>query len=349
MLTIISFIIDNCCRRRIPPRTLIRLAHGYYDSETIQQLASDADGINLLHHPPQWAVASSIESDYIAKKRLKAAQTKLKEDQLKSEHSKSKSDELAHEAKYPHAVVAAGIGPDGDGDARRRKKRRKLLRTGAIFVGVLSIVLSMVDRDMFILPFSSNFKFTKVNAKPIVSVLHRSDKLQLKRKNARLSEPGTDFVDSIYQTESYENEPFYDEDGLPVDVIVIPRPPKEMPNESNKNEEQMKAQRPEETMKVDPFHEEVGDSNTFIRIRNFAQSYIIPDRNGITKESNPVQVVTALIQQHKVKPMIFYMQSKSLVSNLDTKELLHSVWREARMMAEIAKEALSDEAEIVLL
>lgn len=273
-------------------------------------------------------------------------------------------------------MVAAGLGPDGDGDTRSRKKRRKLLSRGAVFVGFLSIVLSMVDKNMFYLPFSSNV--TKVNAKSVVSVLHRSDKLHPNKENTRLSKAGKDYVVAVDAKASFDNETLHEEERSPVDFIVISEPPKKMPNDPKpKNEsdhlktinpkgveEQVEAdgslhahnklQIPMEPMRVDPTHEELDGSDTLRKMTNLAKGYIMPERNGKTKDfigdtSSPVPILTAFIQQYKVKPVAFYLETKSAVSNLDIKKLRYSVSREVKMMVEITKEALSDEAEIVVL
>ena len=89
----------------------------------------------MLHEPQAWAVASYIESDIPSKKRKKSL-SKMQEVQTKSGDVKSKKNRLAMESAYPHSIISAGIGPDGDGDVIRRRKRRKLLRTSAIVVGV---------------------------------------------------------------------------------------------------------------------------------------------------------------------------------------------------------------------
>ena len=137
-------------RRRIPPRSLVPLAHKYYDTERMQQLAGDVEAINFLNSPPEWALASTIEPDSpLKKKRRKKGSSKNEEERLipiAEVQQKSKQEALIKEVKYPRAVVAAGIGPDGDGDVRRRRKRRKRMRTGAIVIGVLSILIGMVGQ-----------------------------------------------------------------------------------------------------------------------------------------------------------------------------------------------------------
>ena len=144
-------------RRRIPPRSLVPLAHKYYDTERMQQLAGDVEAINFLNSPPEWALASTIEPDSpLKKKRRKKGSSKNEEERLipiAEVQPKSKQEALIKEVKYPRAVVAAGIGPDGDGDVRRRRKRRKRMRTGAIVIGVLSILIGMMGQFV---PSSSN-------------------------------------------------------------------------------------------------------------------------------------------------------------------------------------------------
>ena len=106
----------------------------------------------MLHEPQAWAIAPFIESD-ISTKRRKKNVSKSQEVQTNNGDLKSKKNRLAMESAYPHSIISAGIGPDGDGDVIRRRKRRKLLRTSAIVVGVLSILLGMVDRGFMRLPF----------------------------------------------------------------------------------------------------------------------------------------------------------------------------------------------------
>ncbi len=140
----------------------MRLAHRHYDHETIQELASDADTIKMLQPPPAWALSSTIESDKAIKRRLREMKVKSMGKNSGSnttiDHEEdSKGQEVgkggvAHESRYPHAVIAAGIGPDGDGDVLRRKRRRKLLRNGAILFSVVAILCGIVQRDLLDTP-----------------------------------------------------------------------------------------------------------------------------------------------------------------------------------------------------
>jgi hypothetical protein len=63
---------------------------------------------------------------------------------------------IQYESNYPHAFIASGIGPDGDGDIRRKRRRKKLLRTGSIVVGCAAILFGFVfSRDYIPLSFST--------------------------------------------------------------------------------------------------------------------------------------------------------------------------------------------------
>ena len=344
----------------MPPRTLIRLAHRYYDSETIQQLASDADEINLLRQPPDWAVASSIESDYIAKKRLKAAKAELKEESMKSDQANSKKKEHSHKVKYPHAVVAAGIGPDGDGDARRRKKRRKLLRTGAISVGILSVLLGVISRNMFYrLPSSG--RVTQVEATAFISVVHRSDKLQPKIEVQRLSKSTQNVVVDVVVVEP----PIREEEIIPVDTTALSKPLQDMPNKPELREEpNFDKVVPEESSERASISSNTQGSSTIVIEKKIVPKYVrevnhIHDEveestavgsriSSITKNmdpieaSSPMKLFTAFIKHHKRISMQIYMETRDVVSNLDTKELRDSMGREVSLMVETRKDALAN-------
>ena len=168
----------------------MRQAHRYYDAETMQELAGDASAINFLNAPPAWAIASTIKSDLLrpSKRRSRGTQKGLKSNanvnpnavHLPKVAAKSmKQKALAQELKYPHAVIAAGIGPDGDGEVRKRRMRRKMLRTGAIVIGVLSILIGVVDRGMFSVPYSSTFSSSSKSQSPVFDLVRRSEEVSV--------------------------------------------------------------------------------------------------------------------------------------------------------------------------
>ena len=92
---------------------------------------------------------------------------------MKTKSTKQKA--LAQEFKYPHAVIAADIGPDGDGEVRKRRMRRKMPRTGAIVIGVLSILIGVVDRGMFSVPYSSTSSSSSKSRNPVFDLDAVSD------------------------------------------------------------------------------------------------------------------------------------------------------------------------------
>ena len=170
----------------------MRQAHRYYDAETMQELAGDASAINFLNAPPAWAIASTIKSDLLRPSKRRSRGTQKAQNQKSNANvnanavhlpkvaAKSmKQKALAQEFKYPHAVIAAGIGPDGDGEVRMRRKRRKMMRTGAIVIGVLSILIGVVDRGMFSVPYSSTFSSSSKSQSPVFDLVRRSEEVSV--------------------------------------------------------------------------------------------------------------------------------------------------------------------------
>lgn len=125
----------------------------------MNQLSNDLSSISLLHNPPDWAIASSAPSDNLRKrsKGHEPFQNSTKNiNQKKRSRSLSMKEMIQYESNYPHAFIASGIGPDGDGDIRRKRRRKKLLRTGSIVVGCAAILFGFVfSRDYIPLSFST--------------------------------------------------------------------------------------------------------------------------------------------------------------------------------------------------
>lgn len=137
----------------------------------MKQLANDLQSINLLHNPPEWAIASTAPSDNLkVRKRSNGQENHLQHGnatiaQKKRGYSLPKKEMIQYESNYPHAFIASGIGPDGDGDIRRKKRRKKMLRTGSIVVGCAAIFLGFVFSREYI-PLS----FSKTTSKPKIHV-----------------------------------------------------------------------------------------------------------------------------------------------------------------------------------
>lgn len=125
----------------------------------MKHLSNDLSSISLLHNPPDWAIASSAPSDNLRKrsKGHEPFQNSTKNiNQKKRSRSLSMKEMIQYESNYPHAFIASGIGPDGDGDIRRKRRRKKLLRTGSIVVGCAAILFGFVfSRDYIPLSFST--------------------------------------------------------------------------------------------------------------------------------------------------------------------------------------------------
>jgi hypothetical protein len=125
----------------------------------MKHLSNDLSSISLLHNPPDWAIASSAPSDNLRKrsKGHEPFQNSTKNiHQKKRSRSLSMKEMIQYESNYPHAFIASGIGPDGDGDIRRKRRRKKLLRTGSIVVGCAAILFGFVfSRDYIPLSFST--------------------------------------------------------------------------------------------------------------------------------------------------------------------------------------------------
>ena len=172
----------------------------------------------MLHEPQAWAISPYIESDISSKTRKKNA-SKSQEVERKNDDVKSKENRLALESAYPNSIIASGIGPDGDGDVIRRRKRRKLLRTSAIVVGVLSIFLGMVDRGFMRLPLGLT-GIQRADANPTeIIVGHRSsssdandgnEKMQSTAFMARLQ----DVKDVEIEDDSVSSGSSEDEEGI---------------------------------------------------------------------------------------------------------------------------------------
>lgn len=125
----------------------------------MKQLSNDLSSISLLHNPPDWAIASTAPSDNLRKRskghdHFQNGPTNI--NQKKRTCSLSKKEMIQYEFNYPHAFIASGIGPDGDGDIRRKRRRKKLLRTGSIVVGCAAIFFGFVfSRDFIPLSFTT--------------------------------------------------------------------------------------------------------------------------------------------------------------------------------------------------
>lgn len=326
-------------RRRIPPRRLIRLAHRYYDSETIQQLAGNADKINMLQRPPEWATSATIMSDDAAKKVYRYDNCSKEKD--------FKKGELSQEMKYIHAVIAAGIGPDGDGDAIKRKKRRKIVRTSAIIVGIASVLLGMVERQVLISPFK--FSVTKADANYVGSISRRSD---FYPSQHNYKSPGSNM-----KTEDYtEDKPLEFDVTTSMDLLKFIEP-------NNKDsfhyeefdvhlnaESEGTLQETEASISKDTLDRSNQGERTSAQA--LSTSELLLDKAS-SKKSNPLKIAFKFVRNNKLKPMELgqqlYKEAKSAIRRIDSNVIRHYITNEVTSFAKTTKEALAEEADILLL
>lgn len=139
---------------KIPPRNLINLARRYHTEITLKPLVAQASTIALLQPPPSWGLASSAESDWVLKQKMREERglTKLNRHQRKNrlkQHQELSSTTLtALPKKRPRplssqAIIASGTGPDGLAEARLLlKKRQMLVRSVAVVVLSVFVVLA---------------------------------------------------------------------------------------------------------------------------------------------------------------------------------------------------------------
>lgn len=142
------------CRHKIPPRNLLNLAQRYHNNVTLQPLMAESSSIALLQPPPSWGLASNMDSDWVIRARiLKEQGTKLNRHQRKNRkklgngtdymndnETASISTNMSEKGdKPPHkppllAVIASGTGPDGRAEARKLKKKRKVLTQSVVVI-----------------------------------------------------------------------------------------------------------------------------------------------------------------------------------------------------------------------
>lgn len=149
----------------------------------MKQLTNDLDSISLLHDPPEWAVASTTESDDTRMRKRVIGQQKDDHDgnrtiiKRKGKRTLTKKEMIRYESYYPHAFIASGIGPDGDGDIRRGKRRKKLLRTGSIVVGCAAIFFGFIFSREYI-PSSFHSPHPTISVEPVRNEMIFSNTLE---------------------------------------------------------------------------------------------------------------------------------------------------------------------------
>ena len=123
---------------------------------------TESSSIALLQHPPSWGLASSADSDWIVRQRmLKEQGTKLNRYQRKkrkkldyiNESSPVMSADYSEKGDKPplKAVIASGTGPDGRAEARKLRKKRKILAQSVAII-VFSLVALLGKSYFFSTP-----------------------------------------------------------------------------------------------------------------------------------------------------------------------------------------------------
>ena len=149
-------------RRRIPPRKLVTLSKRYFLDDTLQPLLAQSSSIALLKPPPSWALSPVAPSDE-ALRQCSLGEVKLSsppQNQLSTEEETTnlvpQVDDKAGYIKLVssegariqtvQAVIASGLGPDGDNEARlkKRRRKRKMQLMATVGVGVLAVAIAFM-------------------------------------------------------------------------------------------------------------------------------------------------------------------------------------------------------------
>lgn len=151
--------------RRIPPRKLISLARTFARDQGMKLPFEEAPSISLFQQPPLWAVANSAPSlqsikvqspDLFSNSMRMKKKRKLREEISISGGANSAVNYecVSEPKKYKQsntsfAIIAAGLGPDGDGDKQRARRL-------SIFTGISILALTVC---YWIIPFKMNSLF----------------------------------------------------------------------------------------------------------------------------------------------------------------------------------------------
>ncbi|GFH52626.1 hypothetical protein CTEN210_09102 [Chaetoceros tenuissimus] len=300
--------------RRVPPRKVLDISRKYFDADTIHELLDSSNVVNMLHEPQAWATAPFIESDISSKRRKKNA-SKSQEVQTKSGDLKSKKNRLALESAYPHSIIASGIGPDGDGDVIRRRKRRKLLRTSAIVVGVLSIVLGMVDRGFMRLPLGLT-GIQRADANPTETIVgHRSSSSDTKAVNTR--ENPTAFITALQEEE------------------VMNKDDKSASSYSSEDEDDGDQTLANTSIEKDAGMDTISSTSIKKKERLQGAESIQSPKQLLVKQSYMVQT--------------FLKDTLEKIQSIDKEELRRNFVEDAKTIVNAARYALDEDAEVVVL
>jgi hypothetical protein len=128
---------------------------------------TESSSIALLQPPPSWGLASHADSDWVVRQRLQKEQgTKLNRHQRKNrkklgigtdysfdENSSVMSTYYSEKGDRPpfQAVIASGSGPDGRAEARKLRKKRKMMIQSVVVI-VFSVVALLGKSYLFSTP-----------------------------------------------------------------------------------------------------------------------------------------------------------------------------------------------------
>ncbi|KAL7538043.1 hypothetical protein ACHAXR_010136 [Thalassiosira sp. AJA248-18] len=150
---------------KIPPRNLINLAQRYHTEITLQPLMAQSSSIALLQPPPAWGLATHTDSDWVLRQKIReeSGLTKLNRHQRKVrlkqqmggsgdfEYAGSSASTSTHpllEKPSIQAIIASGVGPDGRADARKMRKKRRMIGR-SVAVVVISMLVALAKNYFF--------------------------------------------------------------------------------------------------------------------------------------------------------------------------------------------------------
>mmetsp|Transcript_59525 Transcript_59525/g.88407 ORF Transcript_59525/g.88407 Transcript_59525/m.88407 type:complete len:798 (+) Transcript_59525:1129-3522(+) len=147
--------------RRIPPRNLMRLARRYYINTPSEHLLDESSSIALFQPPPSWGLASEAPTDeWILDQQEQESQDGLPSHRrpIRNEidcgcgnGGINKADTDGAKKRFFDALVASGMGPDGE-EEDRLKRRRKLIIRRSIAVAMISISWALLRSDLLPTP-----------------------------------------------------------------------------------------------------------------------------------------------------------------------------------------------------
>lgn len=155
-------------RHKIPPRNLVNLAQRYHTEITLQPLMAQTSSIALLQPPPSWGLAPRADSDWVLRQRMREeyGSTKLnrhqRKNRLKQQGSFGDAASVHPLLDEPpvRSLIASGTGPDGRAEARKLRKKRRMMARGVAVV-ILSVLVALARNYLARRPLASSQQLTK--------------------------------------------------------------------------------------------------------------------------------------------------------------------------------------------